>query len=102
MHMITSHFEDGKLTVYLEIDIDHHNAAQLRAEIDAEVARYHPKWVILNFDAVGFMDSSGIGLIMGRYKLLQEAGGELKISALNPRCKKLIELSGITTLVGVE
>ena len=102
MRTMTSRFEDGNLTVYLETDIDHHNAAQLRTEIDAEVAKYHPKMVILNFDAVGFMDSSGIGLIMGRYKLQKEAGGALKVSALNSRCKKLIDLSGINTLVGVE
>lgn len=102
MRTITSRFEDEVLTVYLETDIDHHNAMQLRTEIDAEVARYRPKMVILNFDAVGFMDSSGIGLIIGRYKLLQEAGGKLKISALNNRCKKMIDISGITALVGIE
>jgi len=99
MHTITSNFENGKLTVFIERDIDHHNAMLLRREIDEEIGKYRPGLVILNFDAVEFIDSSAIGLIMGRYKLINNAGGELKIAVLNARCKKLIEISGITQLV---
>ena len=100
MHTTTSNFESGKLIVFIERDIDHHNATSLRKEIDEEIEKYRPDLVILNFDAVEFMDSSAIGLIMGRYKLMKNKGGELRISALNPRCKKLVEISGITQLVG--
>ena len=99
MHCITSHYSNGELVVYIERDIDHHNAAGLRGEIDAEIARHRPARLVLNFDAVEFMDSSGIGLIMGRYKHMQLAGGELKVAALNPRCQKLVAISGITKIV---
>ena len=99
MHAITSDFEGGKLIVFIDRDIDHHNASALRKAIDEEIGKYRPDLVILNFDAVEFMDSSAIGLIMGRYKLIKNAGGELRIAALNTRCRKLIELSGITQLV---
>ena len=99
LHSITSHYSNQELVVFIERDIDHHNAANLRREIDSEIARYRPAKVILNFDAVEFMDSSGIGLIMGRYKYMQETGGELKVAALSPRCQKLVDISGITKIV---
>lgn len=99
MHTITSNFENGELTIYIERDVDHHNAVQLRKDTDEEIARYRPARVILNFEAVEFMDSSGIGLIMGRYKLVKSSGGELNVTALNLRCQKLVDISGITQLV---
>jgi stage II sporulation protein AA (anti-sigma F factor antagonist) len=99
MRAITSDFRDDELEIFIERDIDHHNAAEIRRDIDAEITRYRPKLTILNFDAVEFMDSSGIGLIMGRYKLMESAGGGLKVTALNHQCQKLVDLSGITQLV---
>jgi len=100
VHTIASQQHGSDLTIYIRQDIDHHNAANIRAEIDAEISRLRPRRVILNFESVDFMDSSGIGLIMGRYKNLQTAGANLSIEALNPRCQKLVDLSGITGYIG--
>lgn len=102
MNDITSSFEKGKLTIYLQRDIDHHVAAEIRQQIDKLIGQTVPSLVVLNFDAVEFMDSSGIGLIMGRYKRMQEMGGALTVTALRPRCRKLVELSGITRIIEIK
>ena len=63
-------------------EIDHHSSMLMRAELDAAIYAHMPKTLILNFQNVTFMDSSGIGLIMGRYKILQPMGGELILQSL--------------------
>ena len=101
MRNLTSTFQDGMLTVYIEQDIDHHTAAALRPQIDELIARDTPRTLVLDFDSVEFMDSSGIGLILGRYRLLQVSGGKVLLQGLNPRCRRLVELSGILDLVEI-
>ncbi len=101
MRTTTSKFEDGRLTVYIERDVDHHVAKQIRQEIDETIRRAAPQVVTLDFSAVEFMDSAGIGLIMGRHKLAQTAGAELKIGGLNERCRRIIEMSGLSDIVEI-
>ena len=72
--------EENCLTAYLSGEIDHHAAKGLREAIDSRAAAQKPEKLLLNFREVTFMDSSGIGLVMGRYRLMQELGGELRIS----------------------
>lgn len=102
MKEITSKCEGDVLTVYIQCDIDHHSASGLRADIDRLIGEYLPARLVLDFDAVDFMDSSGIGLIMGRCKKMTEHGGELVVRAMRPRCRKIAELSGITRIVKIE
>ena len=100
MHMITFSCEEDVLTVFIERDIDHHTSQTLRSEIDRVIDLIPSKTVVLNFDAVDFMDSSGVGLIMGRYKRTAQMGKKLFVSGLNGRCRKLVELSGVFQIVG--
>ncbi|MBQ8338611.1 MAG: STAS domain-containing protein, partial [Oscillospiraceae bacterium] len=58
--------DEDKLTVYLSGELDHHSCIPIREQADAEIIKTNPKEVILDFKGVTFMDSSGIGLIMGR------------------------------------
>ena len=88
-------------TIYIRQDVDHHVAASIRAQIDDEIDHAKPKTAILNFSEVDFMDSSGIGLIMGRYKHMAGLDGELKLSSVNGSCKRLLELSGILEIVDI-
>ncbi|MEG1017067.1 MAG: anti-sigma factor antagonist [Oscillospiraceae bacterium] len=88
-----------KMTVYLEHDIDHHNSQQIRAQIDTKINDIHPHTLVLNFGGVEFMDSSGIGLILGRSKLMSEIGGEVVIDGLTENLKKLIDISGLAKIV---
>ena len=65
-------------------EIDHHSAAQMREKIDESVIQSGAKTLVLDFSLVTFMDSSGIGLVMGRFRLMQENGGELVLQ--KPAC----------------
>lgn len=87
-----------ELTAYLYGDIDHHSAREMRQRIDGETERMHPSLLILDFSHVQFMDSSAIGLIMGRYRLMQLIGGYIRVSNVPPHLKRLVELSGIGAL----
>ena len=66
--------EDSRITVRLCGEIDHHNAGEIREYIDRNIALRKPRELILDFSGVSFMDSSGIGLIMGRYRIIRENG----------------------------
>ncbi len=71
--------EPQKLTAFLSGELDHHHAKEIREAIDFAVREQYPPVLILDFKQVSFMDSSGIGLIMGRSRLLEEYGGVLEI-----------------------
>ncbi len=93
-------FNDGKrITTALSGDIDHHAARQLREELDGIIERSQPELLILDLENVGFMDSSGIGLILGRMKSLRDLGGELLIKNARPEIAEVIGLSGLSAIL---
>lgn len=83
-------------------EIDHHSAAYLRAQIDAELLSSKPACLILDFTKVTFMDSSGIGLVMGRYRNMSEWGGKIVIRNLPPHLKRVMKLAGIQKIAVIE
>lgn len=86
----------GKLLIaYLIGEIDHHSAGQLREQIDGAIAFSKPNHLILDFSNVSFMDSSGIGLVMGRYRLMQTVHGAVEIRNVTAKVKKIMELAGL-------
>lgn len=87
--------QDATMLVYLEGELDHHNAGGVRDKIDEFAAAFHPAHAVLDFGGVSFMDSSGIGLVMGRYKLLQAFGCTLELRNLSPHVYKVMRLAGI-------
>lgn len=89
---------EDTLTAVLSGEIDHHTAAEFRECIDREVECIQPKLLILDFGGIGFMDSSGIGLIMGRYKNAAEYGGKVQVTNAPPMIKRMIKLAGIGKL----
>lgn len=90
--------ENNTVEAFLSGDIDHNNAAALRSDIDFAIDRHRPKTLILNFSKVEFMDSSGIGLIMGRYKHLLPIGGRLIVSGTSGTINKVMKIAGIEKL----
>lgn len=90
------------VTVYLTGEIDHHSAKPIREEIDAAIEFNMPSLLILDFGGVTFMDSSGIGLVMGRFRNLQKNGASLNITSLPPNIYKVMKLSGIEKLAKIE
>lgn len=93
--------EKNKITAFLSGEIDHHSAGDLRSEVDLSVREAMPEVLILDFSDVSFMDSSGIGLVMGRYKLMNEFGGTVTIHNPPPHIKKVMKLSGIEKLASI-
>ncbi len=83
------------LTARLSGEIDHHLAKQQREEIDKMLFMAKPKRLILDFSEVRFMDSSGIGLIIGRADVCSGLGTSVEVLGLSAQQKKLVKLSGI-------
>ena len=83
-------------------EIDHHSAGTIRAEMDHRILAEQPKKTVLNLGGIEFMDSSGLGLIMGRYALMQRLGGELTLRNPNERLVKIFELANLGRIVRIE
>ena len=95
---VTIESSGNLIIAYLIGEIDHHTCAALRERIDNVLAFKKPKHLILDFKNVSFMDSSGIGLVMGRYRLMQNFRGTLEIRNVTPHTKKLMELAGLGSI----
>ena len=90
------------LSIRIRGEIDHHTAAAIRQGIDATLFEKRPKTLILDLSAVGFMDSSGLGLIMGRYSVMKELGGEMAVWNPSPETRAILTLAGMDRLVRIE
>lgn len=93
--------ENGCLRVRILGEIDHHTAKTIRDRIDEQIFANRPKSLYMNFSDVDFMDSSGLGLIMGRYKLMNVYGGKTYIEDPSHRVLQIIELAGMNRIVEV-
>ena len=100
--MESKFYEDKKMLVFKITDeIDDCSVQKIRRRADYEIERYMPRKVIFDFDSVTFMDSAGIGLIIGRYKFTNMLGGKLEVANLTQNVKKIFEMSGILKLIPV-
>lgn len=93
--------EDKLLLVELTEEIDHHTVEKIRRRVDYEIQRYLPRKVIFDFNSVSFMDSAGIGMVIGRYKLISMLGGELEIKNVKPQVEKIFKMSGILKIINI-
>ena len=93
--------DEGRVTALLSGEIDHHNAPLLRAEIDNALERLRPEELVLDFGEVSFMDSSGIGLVIGRCKLMKDIGGRVMINNTSASIKKVMKLAGLDMLTTI-
>ena len=90
------------VTAYLGGEIDHHTAREMREAIDTAVELNMPTLLVLDFKNVSFMDSSGIGLVMGRYRNLVKTGAQLHIINAPVQINKMLKLAGIEKLAKLE
>jgi len=93
--MVNFKVRNKALIVSVTGDIDQHNASLIREQTDLRISHENVKKVIFDFSALDFMDSSGIGLVIGRYKLVSAIGGNVYIVVKKPTLKRLFELSGV-------
>lgn len=87
------------LIVKVTGDMDHHNAGTLRSAIDREIRQKPVKNLVFDLSELDFMDSSGIGLILGRYKRIKELEGNVFIAAARPEVERIINLSGLHKII---
>ena len=91
--------KDKLLLINFTEEIDHHTTEKIRRRADYEIERYVPRKVIFDFNKVSFMDSAGIGLIIGRYKLVDMLGGKVEVTNLTTPVRKIFEMSGVLKII---
>ncbi len=89
------------LIAKMQEDIDHSNAILLRKKIDEKIKTRDITKLVFDFSDLEFMDSSGIGMILGRYKIMQSLGGKVYISDANENVMKIINISGLHKIIPV-
>ena len=100
--MESKYFNEEKLLVLrLTEEIDECSEQKIRRKADYEIERHIPKKVIFDFNSVSFMDSAGIGLIIGRYRIANMLGGIVEIANVKDSIKRILELSGILKIIPI-
>ena len=90
------------MIVMIEGDVDHHNSRQIRSKIDTKIFVQRPDELILDLSRVSFMDSSGLGLILGRYAKAVELGIAFKVANPTPQIRRILDLAGTERLIKIE
>ena len=93
---------ETEMVVHRTGEIDHHSAKGMREEIDQVAQRLQPRRMILDFGEITFMDSSGIGLVLGRYSLMQSLGGDLELTRVPGHIQKVMRMAGLDRLTTQE
>lgn len=88
-----------QMCVYLSGEVDHHTAGQMRQRTDETLYRVRPAELVIDFSEVSFMDSSGVGFVMGRYKRAAGIGCKTAVRGLTKRDERIMRLSGLAALV---
>ncbi|PKM52429.1 MAG: anti-sigma F factor antagonist [Firmicutes bacterium HGW-Firmicutes-7] len=96
---LTYEIKHRNMIVRLDAEIDHHKAEEIRDRLDQLIAMNSIKVLIFDFSNTVFMDSSGIGVIMGRYKKMKQMGGDVGLINVNSNIQRVLKLSGIYRLV---
>ena len=99
------HYEvkEQNLTVYVPEELDHHVAKKIQEDVDLMIDMYSIRCVIFDFSATDFMDSSGIGVLLGRCRKLKFTGGEVAaVNLKSKRVQKIFSMSGLHQLIRVE
>ena len=96
---ITTSYSSGRLTLHLSGELDHHGARGAMNTIEGLLAKYMPRDAVLDLSELTFMDSSGIGVVLGRYRLLRDRGGHVAIVGMNPHIARLFHMSGLDRII---
>lgn len=101
-HQVAYEEHGEALEIRVSGEIDHHCAVAVRAGIDNVLAARRPPRVFLELSGVSFMDSSGLGLIMGRYALVKRYGGRMAVLDPSPAVQKMMDLAGMERMIPVK
>lgn len=89
----------GTLIIYLGRELDHHNAFTVKNRSDWYIINNCIKNIVFDFKNTDFMDSSGIGVIMGRYRLIEHFGGKIAVINVSPTVERIFYISGLYKIV---
>lgn len=89
------------LTITLPAEVDHHNAEKIRKEAERLVHRRNIRCMLFDFSNVVFMDSSGIGMMIGKYKLMRFLGGSVAAIHVGARMRRILMISGIDRIIDI-
>lgn len=101
MEAVAFAYEDDAVRAMIKCEIDHHTARSIREKIDREIFIRRPSVLYLDFSGVRFMDSSGIGLIIGRSQVAEAVNSTVKLVGLSDTLQKLVRLSGIERIKNI-
>ncbi len=87
------------LLVRLKGELDHHRAEQMRQKVDGELTRSRAAALLFNLAGLTFMDSSGVGALLGRYRRISAAGGRFAVCEVPPAVSKITEISGLARII---
>ena len=93
--------EELGLAVWVPKELDHHHADVLRAEVELLIHIHHARNLVFDFEQTEFMDSSGIGMLIGRSRKMGYAGGSVEAENLNKRVQKIFAMAGLPRLITV-
>ena len=99
---LTSFLQDGQLTILLTGEIDHHCAKRYIQIIEGKIEAYNPQICVLDFQEVGFMDSSGIAVVINALRSMARIEGKLMLCGLKNQPMKVFRTSGIDKLVDIK
>lgn len=100
--MIKCYLDDKTLLVQFTVtELDHHVSNYVKENVDDIIMRKNIKNIIFDFQNINFMDSSGIGVIIGRYKKIESLNGKVSVINMNPRVKKVFNLSGMGKIINL-
>jgi len=94
--------KDGEYIVQITGEIDHHSAPGIREEIDGYLERNRPKKLIMDLGGTSFMDSSGLGLILGRLRKTQEMKMEMVLANPSVSVLRILQLAGVEKLLSIQ
>ena len=94
--------ENRSLRIRVPAELDHHSAAQICAQADELVRTQDIREIVFDFSRTVFCDSSGVGMLMGRYKMMQALGGTVKAVRVQGRVERILMLSGVMKVIPVE
>ena len=101
-HQVAFETANGALYVRLSGEIDHHSAVDVRVQIDDKLLSDRPGTVYLDLSSIDFMDSSGLGLIMGRLATANRYGGELIVLDPSPAAQRMISLAALNRVIHIQ
>jgi stage II sporulation protein AA (anti-sigma F factor antagonist) len=94
--------KNNVLCIRLDGELDHHTADELRELASKAIEQENIRHIVLNLEQLTFMDSSGLGVILGRYKQIKQVNGEMVVCAISPAVKRLFEMSGLFKIIRLE